>query len=435
MPKVGMRIIKSSIAVAVCFFISLFRQEGIVFYSCIAAILCIQQDVANSKKVALNRVKGTLLGGCMGMLVLVIEKSLFPIDAMYLSYLLISFMIIPIIYISVLLNMTSASYISCVVFLSVCVSHGMDVNPYLFACNRIIDTLIGIFVALALNTISFHRYRNQDILFVCDLDHVLCDEHEEMSAYTKVKLKQLLEQGAKITIATKQAPANVLSKIKDIPLSLPMIAMNGACCYDVVTQEYHHCKEISPNVLDGILQVFHQHHRNCFVHTILYQMHHVFFEELSHTVEEDMYHQMRKIPYCHYVCHTIPKNQPALYVYAIHKTQSIQALYQTLKQCPWFHDLHIVIKQDAHPGYSSIEIYHKDARKHQAVQVLQMQYHIKKLIVFGNDMEDLPLMAQADECYTFAKAQNEMLAYANVLTGNQEEAVVRKINQLFHQRD
>ena len=136
------------------------------------------------------------------MLVLLVEKSFFPNDALWLRYAIISLMIIPIIYSTVLLKMTTASYISCVVFMSVTVSHGMDINPYLFAFNRIIDTLIGIFVALALNTLHLGTARNKDILFVSDLNHTLLNDDQELSAYTKVKLKQLLEQGANITIAT-----------------------------------------------------------------------------------------------------------------------------------------------------------------------------------------------------------------------------------------
>ena len=148
MPRIGKRILKSSLAVFLCFLIYLLRnEEGIVFYSCIAAVLCMQQDTSNTQRVAANRVVGTLVGGFCGMLVLLFEKHILPGNTQLMQYALISFMIIPVIYITVLLKKTSASYISCVVFMSVTVSHGADVNPYLFAINRMIDTLIGIAVA------------------------------------------------------------------------------------------------------------------------------------------------------------------------------------------------------------------------------------------------------------------------------------------------
>lgn len=435
MPKIGMRIIKSSIAVGICFLISLFRSEGIVFYSCIAAVLCIQQDVTNSKRVALNRVKGTLLGGFCGMVVLLIEKSCFPADALLLRYLMISFMIIPIIYMTVLLNMTSASYISCVVFMSVSVSHGMDVNPSLFAINRIVDTLIGIFVALAVNTIHVHNYRNKDVLFVSDLDHTLLNDDGVISPYSKVKLKQLLEQGAHITIATYQTPSTFLHKLKDIPFTLPIITMNGAATYDMATQEYHNCKEISAEAFQQIEEVMNLQHINFFTHVIIHHMLHVYYGKFQNPVEEDYYHAMRKTPYKSYVYSRLPQEHRAVFLHAIHETALIHKLYDHLKQMSCYYDLHIVItKDECHEGYSNLEIYSKDAGKKPAVDALMKDHHFEKVYVFGDDLEDLPLMGSATQSFAVKNAKKEILQHAQVIASNNEDGVVQKMDQLFHQK-
>ena len=145
MPKIGMRIVKTAIAVFLCFLIDLLRNhQGVPFYSAIAAILCMQPFVSNSVKVAFNRSVGTFIGGLFGMLVLLAERAWLPKGMPILQYLIVSLCIVVLIYLTVVLKKTSASYITCVVFLSVTISHGADVNPYLFAINRIIDTLIGI---------------------------------------------------------------------------------------------------------------------------------------------------------------------------------------------------------------------------------------------------------------------------------------------------
>ena len=45
LPKVGLRMIKSAAAVFLCLLLNMARQgQGAVFYSCIAAVLCMQQD-------------------------------------------------------------------------------------------------------------------------------------------------------------------------------------------------------------------------------------------------------------------------------------------------------------------------------------------------------------------------------------------------------
>ena len=176
LPKIGMRMMKSAIAVWICLLVNQFRQEeGIVFYSCIAAILCIQSETAQSYRVGINRMIGTFNGGLIGMVVLVILRQVIPTDAILLRDSIIAFAILPVIYMTVLWKQKSASYISCVVFLSIVVSHGGDVNPYLFAWNRILDTMIGIGVAWVINQIHLPINQKENLAAVC-LDELMQGE-------------------------------------------------------------------------------------------------------------------------------------------------------------------------------------------------------------------------------------------------------------------
>ena len=68
---------------------------------------------------------------------------------------IISGMIVLVIYTSVFIKKKKASYFSCVVFLSIVVNHIGDLNPYLFACNRFLDTVIGIAIGVLVNIWGF----------------------------------------------------------------------------------------------------------------------------------------------------------------------------------------------------------------------------------------------------------------------------------------
>lgn len=150
LPKPGMRILKSSLAVFICFLIGFVRSGGMPFYSAIAAMLCMQRDVKSSVKAAINRTVGTFIGGASGMLVLFLFGA-YPGMPGLVKCLILAACVIPLMFITVLIGRSSAAYITCVVFLSVTVSHGMDEAPWLFAVNRVIDTLIGIAVSLLVN--------------------------------------------------------------------------------------------------------------------------------------------------------------------------------------------------------------------------------------------------------------------------------------------
>lgn len=91
-----------------------------------------QPDVPNSRRVAFNRIAGTFVGGLFGMVVMLIENRFIPPELPIFKYLLISVVIIPVIYVTVLLKKTTASYITCVVFMSITVSHGLDANPIFY---------------------------------------------------------------------------------------------------------------------------------------------------------------------------------------------------------------------------------------------------------------------------------------------------------------
>lgn len=148
----GMRVIKTVIAVYICFLLSFIRKTK-PFYSVIAAILCMQNDSKNGWKVGKNRMIGTLIGGIYGLIAIILIKYLNIELFSYVHYLILSLFLIPIIYSNVYLKVPNSTYISCVVFMSIAVSHGGDKAPMFFALNRVVDTLIGIIVSIIINKV------------------------------------------------------------------------------------------------------------------------------------------------------------------------------------------------------------------------------------------------------------------------------------------
>ncbi len=157
--KIGLRTTKTVISVFLCFLLDSMRTGGIPFYATIAAILCVQQDLKNSWTIAKNREVATIIGGLWGMLFLFLESRIIAFEPEILRQLVLSLMLIPIIHFSVMIHQPKATFLMCVVFLSVTVTHGGDNNPFLFAVNRILDTSMGIAVALVVNAIPFEKLK------------------------------------------------------------------------------------------------------------------------------------------------------------------------------------------------------------------------------------------------------------------------------------
>lgn len=201
LPGIGMRIIKSAIAVAICYLIDMLRDgQGMVFYSQLAALWCIQMYRSSTKQNAIQRTIGTVVGAIYGLVFLLINPFLGLVakNSNILGNMAISLMIVIVLYTTVLLKQKQASYFSCVVFLSIVVNHVGDANPYLFVWNRFLDTMIGISVGILVNDIRLCFHPNRDTLYISGLDGLLLDEKERLSPFSKVELNRMIDSGMKI---------------------------------------------------------------------------------------------------------------------------------------------------------------------------------------------------------------------------------------------
>lgn len=151
----GQRIFKTSIAVFLSFTISHFRSaNALPFYSAIAAIICTKNDVTDSIDIGLNRILGTFIGGFVGFLYLLFVKKNLTNEIE--EYFLLSVIMAFLIWLLSSLEKPNAISIMCIVLASVSINHaGENFGAIDFAVNRVLDTLVGVLVAILVNSIDF----------------------------------------------------------------------------------------------------------------------------------------------------------------------------------------------------------------------------------------------------------------------------------------
>ena len=138
--KMGMRTIKTGIAVIICVLLGKVLVEN-VFYSAVACIISMQDTVKGSLKAGLSRVKGTLLGGIIGFIFVLIR----PQDPI-----LCGIGVMSIIYICNTLKINSSVVVSCVTFLSILLGN-IGGNVAAFSISRVIDTSVGVVFGVVIN--------------------------------------------------------------------------------------------------------------------------------------------------------------------------------------------------------------------------------------------------------------------------------------------
>lgn len=147
-PKIGMRTVKSALAVAVCLLSYEYLGYAPPLYACIAAIICMQTDTQTTLKSGVSRISGTVIGGIIGIGFLFLNKLV--LEGALIS-LFIPVGIVVTIYMCLLLKQPHACAISGVALCAVMLIHGNDGMEYYYAIGRIIETAIGVFAAVMIN--------------------------------------------------------------------------------------------------------------------------------------------------------------------------------------------------------------------------------------------------------------------------------------------
>ena len=434
-PRVGMRMIKTALAVGICFLIYILRGEkGVPVFSTIAAIICMQPYVENSKETAFNRIVGTLVGAVFALLMLYLMEYI-PARYHYVEYLMISVFVIPVMYVTVLFRKAGASALAAIVLLSICLSGG-DANPFTDAVNRSVETIVGILVSLAVNSMHLPRKTEEDCLFVTGFDGALYDEKNGMTPYTVFELNHLLHEGLPFTIATERTPASLLSDMKNVELTLPIIAMDGAVLYDMKDKRYLATNGLERDMADAICahadQKGYHYFRNVVWQNVLL-IYYNDFQDFHNEAEKQTYLSNRRSPYRNYVNGEVPADGTVVYILLVLKDADADELEAELREKDSEGELLFLRDKSETPeDYCHLKIYHKNATKEYMLRRLMEGLPQTKYVAFGSNRNDLSMLAAADLSFATADAIPEAVAVADErLHGNDGESVVRRMARLY----
>ena len=147
---IGMRIIKTVVAVFLCGLLAFFRDAS-GFYSMIAAVVCIQNSAGKTIESSVNRMIGTLIGGVVGVLVVYSLDTLGVLYMELLRYAVLSVMLIPIIKLCLAIKKPGCAAMACIVFLCVTVNHSVGDTPAIYSIDRLFETLVGVALACGID--------------------------------------------------------------------------------------------------------------------------------------------------------------------------------------------------------------------------------------------------------------------------------------------
>ena len=429
-PRIGMRMIKTAIAVGICFLISnLTGGDGKPIFSAIAAIICMQPYVEHSVEVAFNRIIGTVIGAVFGLIAgtLILE---IPREYEIWQYFIISLAIIPVLYTTVVLKKPGASALAGVVLLSITLTH--EGTPIMNAVNRSVDTIVGILVSLGVNMAHMPRRREKDVLFVSGFDGAIYGEKTGITPYCIFELNQLLRDGMAFTIATERTPASLMADLGAINIKLPVIAMDGAVLYDMKEKRYLACQGLSKEMTASIEDFLEESDIHYFLNVVWQDVLLIYYHDFKNEEEKKLYQQLRLSPYRNYVYGERPEEGRVVYFLLVVKDEVADFVTEKLAKMDKEGELIFLRDKSETPeDYCHLKIYHKNATKEYMMYKLLETMPQKKTVVFGSNKNDVSMMKAADLSFATVDSSEDAVAAADYQLRGLGDSIVRRIFHLY----
>lgn len=268
-------------------------------------------------------------------------------------------------------------------------------------------------------------------LYVSDLDGTLLGEDSQLSAVTVDTLNRIIEElGGLFTVATARTPATVVPLMQEVHARLPFIVIGGSAMWNPVTCSYEHTRGIDDKTVNAVADVFGCHGAHPFIyrrHDSMLHAHHYgpISPQEERFVAERCHLSLKKFilddgDYLH-------NDDEALLIFSLNKYAVLKDIANDLKasvptcSVMVYHDIF-----DESEGY--LEIFTAGTSKAAAIRKLAREVGAGRVVVFGDNRNDIAMMQAADHSIAVGNAFPEVKAAASEVIGpNTADSVARWI--------
>lgn len=269
-------------------------------------------------------------------------------------------------------------------------------------------------------------------LYVSDLDGTLLGADSQLSPSTIETLNRVIDcRDGLFTVATARTPATVVPLMQQVHARLPFIVIGGSAMWNPVEGCYEHTRGIDDETLEAVGDVFDRHSLHPFVyrrhgHDMLYTHHcgpmspqeQQFVAERRHLALKRFF--LDDSDWRH-------SDDEALLIFSMNKFAVLEAiagdLRATVPTCEVmvYHDIFA-------PEEGFLEIFTAGTSKAGAIRQLARQVGAGRVVVFGDNSNDIAMMQAADHSVAVENAFTDVKAIASEVIGpNTADSVARWI--------
>lgn len=270
-------------------------------------------------------------------------------------------------------------------------------------------------------------------IFISDMDGTLLRSNGALSDRSRRGLVKLLEAGVHFTVASARAWGEIVPVLGDLPLKLPVIAINGAFITEYSTGKHLVINNIENEFARTLYQHIVDHHLLPFIVTHNGTEDCLYWQDLKNE-QMQWYHDIlhvhkdKRIRRIEDLTNALSEKVIAFAVMGPpeHVTELSHVLAE---EYPGLLE-NFLFENPYSPGHWWLTIHDRRVCKSKAIQTLvEMTGHsLENLTVFGDHINDVKMLQLAGTGVAVANAEEELKAYADMVIGsNEEDAVVRYI--------
>lgn len=271
-------------------------------------------------------------------------------------------------------------------------------------------------------------------LYISDLDGTLLNSKREISQSSKKIINNLIEKGMDFTISTARTPGTVVEILEGLNINKPVALMNGVFLYDLNEKEYLKIREIENSIVIEILKILERFNKSAFMYGVKNNHLNVYHKELTLDLDKIYFNERKNSEYKTFKViadyYEVIKDLKVVNFVILDKEEVINLIFEEINK---IEGINVCSYKDIYNENSYfIEIYSEKASKKRAVEDLKEIYNPKKVICFGDNLNDLPMFEVADEKYAMKNAVEGLKGFAtDIIESNDEDGVAKYLEKIL----
>lgn len=270
-------------------------------------------------------------------------------------------------------------------------------------------------------------------LYISDLDGTLLGADQSLSAESAGILRNVTSSGSFFTFATARTAESALKIMENAGVNVPCILMNGVCIYDMLREKYVLCRYIPQSEAALTAKELDRQDFGGFLYRIDSGKLSCYFTELKNNAMKEFFNT-RKIRYNKNFIKVDSLSQvcddKVVYFCVIASKDRLEPLKMTVSETP---GLRYEFYGDVYDNTSwYLEVFHESASKSAGVEFLRRNYGFDRVVAFGDNYNDLPLLRSADLSFAVENAVDEVKKAADRITHIGVAAEIQRLAENQH---